>query len=593
MILGKRSKWVIGITLLLTSVFQYHVNADQQTLGPPPGLIIAPPESTVENRFLARQLRQMLVVRLINGGMFRVIPEYSVEASLIANQFLPEDLKNLDALSTITGELGASYMLSSTLSTAPGSTWSIELRNILTDQVVWSSLFPVDTERPMSVIRSASDQLHTFGRDVRMVQLRDIETLLEAGALDRATILFERYAETRPLSPPAEVLKAEITRLQAADHYQSAQELAEVWLFDQALVELNRALTLDPENENYRAFVDEVRAMEAQAAAAQRTEVLDVVQTLIDEGYYRSADVLVSTLDQDESSRVMALTETIREAREASDDYESALAAYWSGNYDTARAQIIEAISRAPERSDYGDLLERINDADRTGKSNDLVWRGYRNQIADQSLVDRLRGPVSMRSMWEVYSGGGNYRYRDKDTLTEQSLSLVLLAGAYRRPYLLSMRWNSPAFALYWGWSASAQFESGRTEQSTVVDPDSGDRDLSQIGVTGLTPQGSGFMLARIYGFSVEATLTAGSGMILVTQLDRNPLEDTENRATELAWMPQVSLGAAVSWHWDETNRVTLRYRQDIASAPIPTWEKGSERHRRKYLTVGYGWSIR
>lgn len=177
----------------------------QSAMGPPPGLLILPARTdpaAPAAAFPGEQLRQMLTVRLVNRGMYRVVSPLAVEAALRREELLPSDLDDPEVLWQMAEELDMDYVLYSSLSiTAGAGNWAVQLTSPDTGETVWSTIIAVPPQRPMEAVRAVTEQLDTFGRDVRLVQIGDIRSLVDAGEVSRAETLYRRYVETRPTTP--------------------------------------------------------------------------------------------------------------------------------------------------------------------------------------------------------------------------------------------------------------------------------------------------------------------------------------------------------------------------------------------------------
>jgi len=582
----------------------------QSAMGPPPGLLILPTGAAADataSAFQGEQLRQMLTVRLVNRGMYRVVSPLAVEATLRQEELLPSDLVDPEILRRVAEALDIDYVLSSSLTTiASGGTWAILLTNPHSEETIWSTIQPVSPGRPMDAVRAVTEQLDTFGRDVRLVQLDDIRRLVEAGEVSRAETLHRRYTEIRPTTPESRELLLQIEELRADEHYRTARDLAELWLFQEAMVEINRALALQPEREDLARYVDEIRRLQREAQQAGLREHIDVVTALIDEGYYESARMVLTSRDWDEEGwagatagdesseppDIVALREAVDEALGARQHYRDALTAYWEGNYSEARAGVITAIQRVPDRPEYGRLLAEIDRAASNRSSSDLVWEGYRTRLAAWSVKGSLLGPVDVLPSWEVTVGRGRFAYRDTDTAGETSIDQRVLTGSYRRPYLLSPGQNTPVVSLYAGWLVAASLRGGGSESITDTGAGDGTRRITGEGLWSLAAAGGGFLQARLFGFSLEGGLEVNNHLLFATRLDRDPTADRDSRSLEAAWMPGLDWFAGGSWHWNRDNRVVLRYTATILSRVIPEFSPDTERYRPTSFAVGWGRSL-
>ncbi|MFW5827257.1 MAG: hypothetical protein ACOCU4_04150, partial [Alkalispirochaeta sp.] len=202
----------------------------QSRMGPPPGLIILPPGTMVQDGMpseviaendelrparapaplppgagpaqeqgLAQQLQQLLVVRLVNALTFRVVSSIAVDAALQTTAALPDQLGDPAVLAAVAELTEADYALTSAVTViGDAGTWSIDLRYTETGRSVWSTIVPVDPDNPIAAVRTAAEALSQYGREVRLVQREDIELLLDAGETAAAARLLARYRATRP-----------------------------------------------------------------------------------------------------------------------------------------------------------------------------------------------------------------------------------------------------------------------------------------------------------------------------------------------------------------------------------------------------------
>ncbi|MDA3948190.1 MAG: hypothetical protein PF508_03100 [Spirochaeta sp.] len=591
---------LLAAALLVTPQRSHPALLTAQThMAPPPGLIVLPPEAPGSIAFEAEQLRQMLTVRLVNRGMYRVVSHLALEATLRARTLSPGDLTDPETLTAVAAELDADYLLASSLSSrGDQGSWSITMTNAYTGATVWSTILPVTTTRPMTAVRTATDQLDVFGRDVRMVQLADIELLLQSGEVTRAATLFSRYRETNPLTAEARELGERIGAQQALQHFDTAQRFTELWLFDEAYIAINRALALRPDNQKFALYINRIRAAETAAAAADLDQRIAVIQRLLDDGYPESAVLLLDAIAPEETDdpadpRIAELRHRIDESIGARRRYDAALAAYWAGEYDRARAHVTEAIRRVPARGEYGELLTRIDRAAGDRRQSDMTWEGYRNRLAQRSVIDMLRGPVRISPAWEINLGSGGYTWRDRDTLNTTEIDQLILGGRWMRPYLLMWGQSSPLVSLYAGWHAGATLRLGVKETDADSGAGDGSRRVGRDTLWALGPAGGGFLQARLFAFSLTGGMELDNHLFILRQLQRDPATDTDRTTTSPAWIPSLNWFAAVSWHWDNHNRITLRYTASLISRVVPPVDTATERYRPHSLTLGYARSTR
>jgi tetratricopeptide (TPR) repeat protein len=547
--------------------------------------------------------------------MYRVVSPLAVEAALRRQELLPSDMDDPEALRRMAEELNMDYVLYSSLSiTAGAGNWAVQLTSPHTGETVWSSIVPVPPQRPMEAVRAVTEQLDTFGRDVRLVQIGDIRRLVEAGEVRRGESLYRRYIETRPVTPELEELYDRIRELRGEEHYRTAREFAALWLFDDALVEINRALALQPEREELRAYVEEVRRLQEAARLAQMEEYVAVVTALIDQGHYESARLVLDSRDWSagddagtgdsgsprtggstatEPPVIAALRGQIREAIGARSDYQAALAAYWRGDYSRARAKVRTAIRQVPDRPEYGRLLDEIDRAAANRSTSDLVWEGYRTRLAAWSLKGALLGPVDITPVWEVSAGSGSSKFRNTETAKETTIDQLVVAGWYRRPYLLRPGQNTPVVSFYAGWHGGGSVRGGSEEK--IVDSGVGDgtRRVVGQGMWSVAATGGGFLQARFLGFSLEGGMEVDNHLLFATRLDRDPGADRDSRRVDAAWMPGLNWFAAVGWHWNRDNRLVVRYTETLVSRVVPKVRDDTERYGLSSLVVGYGRSLR
>ncbi|MFP4152645.1 MAG: tetratricopeptide repeat protein [Alkalispirochaeta sp.] len=624
----------------------------QSAMGPPPGLLILPittPPDSPAAAFPAEQLRQILTVRLVNRGIYRVVSPLAVETVLQQEELLPADLADPAVLRRVAERLGVEYVLYHSLSvsgagggttgdgapgvagagngTGPGADgagiagtgmWALYLENPREGRVVWSTIEPVDPGRPMEAVRKVTEELDTFGRDVRLVQLGDIRRLLDAGEVARAETLYHRFIETRPATPETEELSRRINELRGDEYYRAAREYAELWLFEDAFVAINRALALQPDREELREYIHEIRRLQGQAQEAHLREYVAVVTELLDEGYYDSAAMVLDSRDWraraaaggteagggagagsgdgdagEEPPEIVELRRRVEEALGARKAYRDALAAYWRGEYDLARGKVRSAVARVPDRPEYGRLLDAIDRAAANRTTSDLIWEGYRTRLAGWSLQGALIGPVDITPHWEVSAGSGSFDYRDTETLKETTIDQLVLAGSYRRPYLLQPGQRTPVVSLHAGWHGGASIRGGSDEGSGDSGVGDGSRRVNAEGVWSVAVTGGGYVQARLLAFSVESGVEVDNHLLVVTRLDRDPSADRDRSTVDVAWMPGVNWFIGGGWHWNDENRVMLRYTRTLVSAVVPTITPGTERYGTSSLVIGYARSLR
>lgn len=562
----------------------------QARMTEPPRIVVSPVGAPDRDRLLAEQLRSQLLVRIVNDAMFRVVSDVALEAVLRDEALLPDALDDPNTTAAVADRLDADYhLIGSFAVTRDAGIWSLELTNVYSGEVIWSGIYPVDLNRPGIAVRTVADELAQFGREVRMVQLDDVRTLLELGQVDRAERLFTRYLERNRLTDDARELKQALGAARARDAHEAALRYAQVWLFEDALVEINRAIALDPENPVYRETIEDIRAARAAREDATFREQISVVTALIDEGYYRSASVLLDEIEPQDRPEIGALRERLVGLAGARMDYENALAAYWDAEYDLARARVRTAIDREPTRPEYAELLEAIDDADANRRRSEEVWERYRDRAAETDLLGALVGPVRVLPVWEYALGRGSYRFRDTVTLKETEIPQSILSAAYRRPYLLRWGARHEAFSLHAGWHLGGVYRGGGEEDSGASDAGGDARTVSRLSVRSLGAAGGGFIQAQVLAFSLRLALETEQPLVLASELRRDAAIDADSHEHTPVWMPTILWSGSLIWHVNERNYLALTLSRAVASASVPNLMEEAEQYRPRGFLIGYG----
>jgi|GEM_PF-4804176 len=579
---------IVAVAILM--VIATAILPSQARMTEPPRIIVSAVDAPGPDRFLAEQLRSQLLVRIVNDAMFRVVSDVALEAVLREQTLPPDALDDADAAAGVAERLDADYRLAGSFAvTRDAGTWSLELTNVYSGEVIWSGIYPVDLNRPGIAVRTVADELAQFGREVRMVQLDDVRALLELGQVDRAERLFTRYLERNRLTDEARQLKGALGAARARDAYETALRYAQVWLFEDALVEINRAIALDPDNPAYRETIEDIRAARTAREDASFRRKIDVVTRLVDEGYYGSASVLLNEIQPQDHPAVGALRERLTGVAGARLDYESALAAYWDAEYDLARARVRTAIDREPTRPEYAELLEAIDDADANRRRSEEVWNRYRDRAAETDFLGALVGPVRVLPVWEYALGRGSYRFRDTVTLNETEIPQTIAAAVYRRPYLLRWGARHEAFSLHAGWHLGGVYRGGGEEDSGASDAGGDARRVSRLSVRSLGAAGGGFVQAQVLAFSLRLALETEQPLVLASELRRDAAIDADSREHTPVWMPTVLWSGSLIWHVNERNYLALTLSRAVASASVPNLMDEAERYRPRGFLIGYG----
>ena len=578
---------------------------------PPPGLVILPPAREPREIELAgvsgpalgmamndtngldRQLQQLIAVRLANQFAFRIVSPIAMDAALLMQGLTHSSVAEPATLQAVAALTDAEYALVTGLSVFAGAgTWSLELRRTADSQVVWSRLVPVDLNRPDEALETASSALATFAREVRMVQEADIRALLEAGDAAGAARLLERFLQRRQADAGIGDLAERINVALVSERLDRARMLGELWLFDEALVEVNRAFAIDPASPEAQAVLEELRDMQRGASEATFAEQLRIAQELVAAGYHASAALLLDTMDvpSEPPVELAELEAAIRQAAVAERRYEEALAAYWRGDYPQARTAVRQAIATDPTRTDFAALLADIDRADTRQASGEALASGYRSRIAQWDVQRALLGPAAIGRRWLVVVGRGPVYDRDRTTLDRRETRQTVISGWLRQPYLLPVALSMDAVAVHGGWMVGAATRFGQTESDRPTGSADGSRILERSTRWHIGPAGGGFLTVGLLGFSVSVDLAVRSPALLVSDVERNPAENLDSRDVLLVWAPTLDLGLGVAFHITGNAEVHLRYEQALAGLTLPETAADRERYRTRTIGLGYAW---
>lgn len=588
-----RLLWPAVVLLLLLSVHPTF----SQTMGP--RLRVVAQQPVAESDLLSRaiQLRELLLIRLVNSLMFDVVYHEQLLGIIQREGMLPPEHLSSETVATLAARLEADYVLRTRLSvTQTEDLWTVELIDVSSNRSVFVEGTDVRAAPAARAAQDIADELIIAAAAVRMAQPADVRTLIDIGQFKRAARLLSwlEHSTVYRDDPVVPTLRAELRAAQAAAAFQRADRLAALHQFEQAIVEMNRAIAFEPENTEYRQFLQELQQKSSRAADESFERRVAVIRELLDQDAMSAALRFIDGVNRDYPERYQEIEEYrvhAQTAVAAQRAYRNALGAFWSREYDSARAFLHEAILLDPSRQEFGHLQESIDAADQRRQEADLVWQSYRNRWTAMNSEKLFLEPRRTSLGWSAFLGRGRYSFRDSESLALTEIPQWVVHGKVTRPYRLPVGFESPIISLGWYWDIGASLRFGAREElgpsGTVPRP------FSRETIWSVAPSGGAGVSIDAFAFGLTIGLDFEPRVLFVHTIDRDPVADRDDRETRVAFAPALQFRTGVQWRPTQRDSFTLVTEWPAISTAVPTPIGGTERYQSRHVSLGYGRSLR
>ena len=585
--------WLAVVLVLLLSANP----AFAQSMGPRLRVIAQQPVAESDILSRAVQLRELLLIRLVNSLMFDVVFHEQLLAIIRREGMLPPEHLSNETVAELAARLEADFILRTRLSvTQNDDLWTVELIDVTSGRSVFVEGADVRSVRTARAAQDMADELIIAAAAVRMAQPVDARTLIDIGQFERAARLLSwlEHSTVYREDPMVPALRTELRAAQAAAAFQRADRLAALGQFEQAIVEVNRAIAFEPENTAYRQFLQELQLSASRAADESFELRVSVIRELLDQNAMTAALRFIEGVNRDYPERYEEVEEyriRAETAVAAQRAYRNALGSFWSREYDSARAFLHEAILLDPSRQEFGLLLESIDAAERRQQDADLVWQSYRNRWTAMNSENLFLEPRRATFSWSAFLGRGRYSFRDSESLALIEIPQWVLHGKVTRPYRLPVGFETPTISLGWYWDFGASLRFGAREElgpsGTVP------RSFSRETIWSVAPSGGAGVSIDAFAFALTVGLDFEPRALFVHSTDRDPVANRDNRETRVSFAPALQLRTGIQWRPTERDFFTLITEWPALSTAVPTPIGDTERYQSRHVSLGYGRSLR
>jgi len=534
----------------------------------------------------ADALSDLVRVELVNSRLMTVIDSIIVGQSLAEMENLTQGMLGTeDALETAR-QLSADFLLIgrvSTLGALPVA--AVEMVSALTGSVILGKTFTIDADRIRRTADTIAKEVVNAMIVLEAVTLEDVDSLVEIGRYRDAQALLERFAIFHEWDGRYQAIQELINRGMGRLSYQKAQEYLASYLFDEALVEINQAVSYDPGNPLYKDFVKRVGEAEESFRQEEESRIIETLAGLIGEERYTVAQGLLEKVYERgvEHPTLRGLELAVQRGLSEKKHAREAQVAMLRHDYTTARLEIQEAIRLNPLNGAYGDFMRVLNEQEAAYNESSVKWEAYRGELSSFRVLPLFLDKKTPERLPEFSYLFGSLDYRDTATLEESTLSLKGAAASYAWRWLLPYLSRTGFADLYGCLNAGIRFATSLTEIIGAQD-ELGYRDLTADRKTVAEACGGASLELVVFSFLLRAGIDAGAGVFHSRVLERSPALDTEE--VDTLWAPSFSTGihAGADWCVTETFRFSFGYRWLVSSV---TLDGGWENTRLQLFTLG------
>jgi len=583
--LSRTLKLLIIIGLLVVPVNSLYA---LQTLK----LVLLPLNSTESLTDTRDKFSEQLRVELINSQEFIVIDPFVVREAMIEQGVVIGGDIDRQAVIEVGKGVNADIVLSGSLG-REGETYRLTLDMISTvkGQSVYAETYDISDKSYVKDIRSLTEQLVEHGRLITQITLEDVKTLLEVGQFKEAQYALRTYLDFHEENNSVAPLQEMVHEGLARSAYEAAQDYLDNYLFADALVSINEALSYQPENKLYLEFVKTIQRSKIEFEQARQAELLSSLEHIVEQQQYETAASLIEIMYNRgyDSTRLQELHEQVRSGTKEVEYFQNAQRALWEHDYVTARLAIRRAIQLNPKEDKYHAFLQKLEEEESEYTASRTVWREYRAEFQNIDRIKLFRLNKHLMNGFSVGMIFNNFTYRDKNTLNEEDQGLIGFETYYSWHRLLPNRTNLSALSIYYVLRSGMRVSYGDSEEYGVANA-SGFRDITQERT--LYGEGFGAAGAKFSLFSYVVSLFAelNSGGLYMSDYFRSPGIEIENTTRKGYFGIGSAIGTDFTWTPTETTHITVGYR---SSWNIFYPESEQEQFRFSTLSFTYGWAVK
>ncbi len=585
-----------GLQRLICAAFMLSVcvtSLNANTIGPPLRTTATVPVANDVDRVRATQLRETLLVKLINSRMFEVAPSEQLIVAARNHNESSEIQTPEEIIARVAAELGIDFLLHSAYSETPqGFLWTINLVSVTSGQAVFSESYESATFRLTPIVRRASEDLIAFATTVRVASPADIRVLIQAGHHNRALRMvdwLESLSQFRG-EPVLSELRATIYENLSEEELSRARRLAEIDQFDEAIVYANRALSYVPDRTEVIVFIDSIQTLREEARQRDFGSKVSVLDGLVEEGDFISAQRLLSHIEELYPERVESLdTIRVQIARSvaAQHHYRRALSFFWDEEYENARSEIRLAILADPGNDSLGAFDRQVTATIQRQQRNEQLRDTYFSLWTEMTVDELVLTPrLPVPFLWAAI-GFGEQRYRNIDDLQIVSVPQRTVSAHWHQPYILPLTFDSPWLRLGWYWSTSLGVQGGSFEQTDATGLSN--KRLERTAVWQVRPGAGIGLTLHTFAITTVFGVSGHSGVMMVDTLNRDPIADIDERIVTYVFANAVHGDFGIYWMPNTRDYVTLMFDWTLWSRMDPVPIEATERYFQARVSLGYG----
>jgi tetratricopeptide (TPR) repeat protein len=553
-------------------------------------LVLFPFRGAAEIKDERQQITELLRVELINSREFIIIDPFIVRDAMREQDVHIDDSVAQQELVNIGRDVNADVVIHGTLGTnGDGYRLSLEMISTVKGKSVYAHTYALEKDAYRKTLRGISRTLVERSRIITQVTLSDIRALVEIGEYEEAEKTLDTYLNFNSVNTATKDLRSMINEGIADKAYQRAQKLLSDYLFDDALVEINKALAYRPDNALYLDFVEKIRRERAQFNKKKGEELIVTLRELVKKQRYDAASSLIEVMyDRGyDSYELQKLHEKVRTGLKERQHFQKAQKAFWQRDYSKARIEIRNAIRINPEKKTYHTFLQKLNEEEKAYTQNLAIWQKYRSEFENIDSVYLFTVKKNLRDGFSIGLVSNTWSYRVKDTLVETQRSLTGLQGHYTWHRLLPYDFNLSSIATYYAWRTGGRVCYGRHETLGEVD-NNGFREVEQDRILYGELFGAAGGEVSFLSYTLSLFVEINTGSMSFTEYYRDPALNRESTERSAYYVLGAGWSVSLSWVPSENTALTLGYR-NTGHLFFP--ENTRENDRLSALTISFGWS--
>ncbi len=328
----------------------------------------------------------------------------------------------------------ADYVITGTVAII-GSKRMINIRaiNVIDEKDVLTETYHINDESLKEDHEKIARSIINLIQDLREITISEIKAYIEIGDWENAIQNIERYRKQKPgmdlgiLNTYHQKAASNLARMR----FDEAKKFLENGFFDKAKNSLNGAIKLQPMNNEYAMFGHVIDREYEKFIYKNETLLLNTARGLLDEGKLQSADDILGRLEKMGSKRpeILSLRVILKNEMEAESQFRSAKKYYSDKRYADARISINRAMKIKPTKTEYRDLLSRIDEKEKLEKENNIKKQKYVSYVNDLNAFNLFVEKKRAYHFENIAYVNSTYTYIDNKNFTT--------GGDYRGKYTM------------------------------------------------------------------------------------------------------------------------------------------------------------